>query len=497
MTFSADILAQQLTAAIALWHTVTGVDPDARSFRLGDLDVVQANRELTEAQKLDPTPITAYLMLASFAKDYLARRTFSVNQLLDGSQQTLDYLEACRKLKTVLASAEIQSIGSAFATVLRQAVQHYDAATAAVEKLISQPDDLAFLRRDALRSMEQLRVDQFLRGQTESTTPVYHKSIFQWWNINSLLRGATTLPSGVSIHLIRDADAYQSYFCFCVRNGGNLFLLSDAPAYAHPLQGQMSRRPDRQLSTRAARNWFPYNLMDLEDNEDGGVYVPRQEGLVAYQAEAVRLREIRELEPPEILWIAMMFDQIVDRFWRAGYHAPRLSYTADMIRVDSPLLDAAQAACLPITRYDPLILPPLTPEDMRDNPEVKTQLGSPGGTHNAWMEERYGLQVDPSVLNLIGSRKGGYYLSAGSSALQEGDVPETSPSLMRQARTAYKLEPLPPTLFGDRERLVADRSFLARYNRILSKIAGLSRRAERRGASARRCARQVRAWSRG
>jgi hypothetical protein len=63
--------------------------------------------------------------------------------------------------------------------------------------------------------------------------PVFHAKVFQWWNINSLLQAATTqMPSGVSLNLIRDRDAFQSYFVFCIRNGANLFVLSDAPEYA-------------------------------------------------------------------------------------------------------------------------------------------------------------------------------------------------------------------------------------------------------------------------
>jgi hypothetical protein len=99
-----------------------------------------------------------------------------------------------------------------------------------------------------------------------------------------MLAAATRMPSGVSLNLIRHPDGYQSYFCFVIRNGGNLFVLSDVPEYSHPLQGMMSRRPDRELDRRAARNWFPYDLLGASyDEESGRLYIKQteQRGLVA------------------------------------------------------------------------------------------------------------------------------------------------------------------------------------------------------------------------
>ena len=77
------------------------------------------------------------------------------------------------------------------------------------------------------------------------------------------------MPSGVSLNLIREPDGFSSYFAFAIRNGSRLFVFSDVQQNAHPLQGQMTRRPDRVLANRAVRNWFPYDLLDLALTEDG------------------------------------------------------------------------------------------------------------------------------------------------------------------------------------------------------------------------------------
>lgn len=107
---------------------------------------------------------------------------------------------------------------------------------------------------------------------------MYSKAVYQFWNVNSLLTAACRMPSGVSLNLIRDPDYFHSYFAFAIRNGGNLILLSDLPKDHHPLSRYMSRRPDRAFDERAARNWFPYELLNIKyDEEQGRLYIDNAE----------------------------------------------------------------------------------------------------------------------------------------------------------------------------------------------------------------------------
>ena len=50
--------------------------------------------------------------------------------------------------------------------------------------------------------------------------------------------------------------AHDTFFCFAVRRGARLYLLDDAPEYAHPLESQMSRSPGRRLAERPANLFF-------------------------------------------------------------------------------------------------------------------------------------------------------------------------------------------------------------------------------------------------
>lgn len=463
----------QLLQALNLWKEITGIDPSATSMRLSDWHLRETFDELQEAIDLDPTEVTANLLLAYFINTYLADRAVSLLDLLNGREEIEARLAKPRELLAILNRPEVVDSRESFIAALRTALGRYEAAEREdVTKLLGQPDDIAILRRDALRSIARLRVDQFLDGNSEAADfrPVYNRTVHQWWNINSMLAAATRMPSGVSLNLIRHPDAFQSYFCFTIRNGGNLFVLTDVPEYSHPLQGFMSRRPDRALSKRAARNWFPYDLLGLEyDEEAKRLYIKESEqrGLVTYQNAALPLQPVAELPAAELVWVSMMFDLIVEKFWRRGFKAPALSYTAEMLKSETALLEVAKTANLPVPAYQPVGLPALTKHDVSADASTEEEIGRKYHEPNRWMEERYGDRVSDNVLNLLGAPEQVFALEHTTGEASTVDPKFHSLTDWQQGDLLAgrkQLEKVDATSFGSREQIAADRKFIARAN---------------------------------
>lgn len=463
----------QLLQALNLWREITGVDPSATSIRLADWHLRETLDELQEAVDLDPTGVTANLLLAYFVNAYLADSKVSLLDLLNESDKIEARLTKPRELLAILNRPEVVRSREGFIAALRAALARYDAADRDdINTLLSQPDDIAILRRDALRSIARLRVDQFLDGNPEApeSRPVYNRTVHQWWNINSMLAATTRMPSGVSLNLIRHPDAFQSYFCFTIRNGGNLFVLTDVPEYSHPLQGSMSRRPDRALGKRAGRNWFPYDLLGLEyDEEAQRLYIKasQQRGLVAYQNDALPLMQVAELPDAELVWVSMMFDLIVEKFWHRGFKAPALSYTAEMLKSESALIEVAKTANLPVPTYQPVGLPALSKHDVRADGSSEEEIGKKYHQPNRWMEDRYGDRVSDNVLNLLGPPEQVFALeqtTGEASALNPkcGSLTDWERRDLLAGRE--QLEKVDATSFGSREQIAADRKFIARAN---------------------------------
>lgn len=464
-----------LAKALNLWIEITGVDPSKQDFRMGEFEIRGMHKALKEALELDDTEITGRLLFEYLATSYLRDRTFSVEDLLEKPEQVAKYLEKSRELLAYLRSDEITQIGQMFMDRVKQAVSAYGVSSSETKELSLNRHQLAVLRRDALRTMKNLSVHQFLSGTPENDDykPVYGKHVYRWWNINSMLKMLTTIPSGVTVNLIVDpVDGMRSYFCFAIRNGGNIFIFTDKESLPHPNAEDLMRRMDKVLAERIARNWFPYSLLGVKYNEKGCAYIeaPDTTALVPYQKEVQPIHPINDLDAPEVIWLTMMLSMIVDKFWNQGYQAPALCYTGEMIKIESPLAEAAKSANLPVIGYKPLKLKPLTLADVRTE-TGKTKAFGKTGKHdeNRWLEKRYADKVTNSCLNIVAQPSVQMISKLGTDnpeALlpfeEARDIGWGRDGQIAEGRVELKI--IKSTSFGTKEELDADRLFVARQN---------------------------------
>ena len=450
--------------AMNLWIEITAADKQAKGLSLRSWDIRSMHEALHEALALDPSDATAYMLLEGFRAEYARNRTVGLDEMLADPDGVREFVARVARLAKLLQAPDIVATGDAFAASVRRGLQTYGPSTPGLEALVADRFKLGLLRRDALRSMKNMRVDQFLAGppEPEGAKPVYLREVHQFLNVNSLLAAACRMPSGVSLNLIRDPDIYRSYFVFAVRNGGNLFLVGDAPEDSNPLRRFVRRRPERTLGERAARNWFPYHLLGLVQDGDGDWHLEEAQGkgLVPYQAVAVPVRPISSLEPQEFVWTAMMLDLLVRRFWHEGYSCAQLSYTGEMVRVSDALVSRASAVAT--AGYRPLEAAELSVADLRTGTVDQVQIGKAAGSPNAWMERRYADQVPASLLNLIGGPAEQRLLGSDAGQLALSTDAAVRTAVARDAR--YPLHAVDPTSFGTAEQVLADRVFIARHN---------------------------------
>lgn len=468
-----DVHTEEMTLSEALtrWMEITRVDPGQQSFRFGDMQVMDLHKALREALELDPSELTGMMMFDVVVERYFSDRAFGIKELLDEPEKVGTYLKQCNSLRTFLQQDHIKDEADDFRQKVRSAVDSYGALREDVSNMISDSMSLTLLRRDALRTLKHLSVHQFMQGQPEGdgVKPMYGKSVYQWNNINSLLAAMPAMPSGVTVNLIRHpVDAYRSYFVFAIRNGSNLFLFTDKEAKPHPLADDFTRRPERVLAARMERNWFPYQLLGAELNDNGDLYFPMSQTktLVPYQKNVQAVIKIDALEPTQIIWLSMMLDLIMEKFWNQKYQAPAISYTAEMLQVENPLLLAAEKANLPVPNYPQLVLPKLTLGDLHSSKATEEQGGwAFGEGRNRWLEDRYCHLVDDSALNLIASDTEAFVRGKmENEALGEVKLVARGEIERLRYSESMKLKTLEASAFGDAKSLAADRLFMARVN---------------------------------
>ena len=463
--------------ALLLWAEIFNIDVEAKSWsgNLGSWQLRRHAEELSAARDLDTSGLTTFMMLKALLNDQLQRVTVKAIDFLRNHDQVREDMRPLDALLTLLEGEEVSDMVEAFQGSLKAAAAHYGADMEKVEPYIDDLWNSAHIRRDALRSMKTLKAHQFTQGEPEADTLTFNPKVYEFWNINSLIRAMRAqLVPGITLCLIRDPLVLHSYFVFAIKNGDNITILTDQAQSAHPLQKQMARRPDRELSTRAAKHHFPYELLDVTVSEDQKrLYAKARTALVPTGVQAVPLADIKDLAADTIVWLTMVFERIRQRYGAENHQLEELSYTGEMV-VDPHALVGETGALVVSGQYKPLDLGTISKEDVSG--EIENNWERPGSGFNQWMVDRYGDQVPEEALNLVGERA---VESALPSIEQGGLVPDEKdlarynewkakspggevPSFIGNPH--LKLESLDPVGFGSKEDLQKDRVWAARYN---------------------------------
>lgn len=460
-----DLSAKMLNA----WAELAGVVPGATSFSSNSYEATKKFEQATKGLELDPSGISTAMLAHGFYGKHVGATKFSLNDLLEPSAEVKALLEKTRGFKSLLDDQVVADAVQGFKDSITKALSHYEVEVSGdLELLLKSNVDMAEMRLSALNSIKELRMDQFLRGEPEEpgVNPVFMKTIFKWWNINSLLAAAVRMPSGISLHMISTPKAFDTFFVFLIRNGGNLYILSDVAKEKHPLYSSSTRRPDRKFSDRINQNWFPYELADVEwvegEEDEWHVYqtASKARDLVAYQHESRPLSAINKLEAAPTVWLSMMFSLIMKRFWGSNEQAQELSYTGEMVLNAQALLQRASLANLPVVSTAAIEATVIDKQMISTEIATEDGIGKIYNMTTAWMVERYADQVDDEVLNLTASQDE----TIGLALTHEGTVKVHSDDKQDKDLQVAASYPYPTTRFGSLTNLENDRMFLARSN---------------------------------
>lgn len=503
-------------AAIEGFTRITGVNVDgavgnwtgSRTIHFGTWDVEKQVRDLQDLAVLDPSLLTCWMLVKAFYREWLEGKSLSVWQLVADPGTAKATLQTPLDVWALMQRPRVDRAVAAFqATLLRELAGIFAQRAApgeSPEDWIAQPHMLALLRRDALLAVDGgdkgatdrkynnkpgLELHQFAQGKrAEGCAPVLAPSVYEFWNINSLLRALRSpqFPDqAIVVCLIRDpVEPLHSFFVLAVRNGDTISILTDREKahQEHPLRKKMGRRPDKEMDMRASRWWFPYDLIDIAVSEDGKeAYAKARTALVPINAMGAPLKKLADLHPATLVWLALMLDLIRERFFREDRRALTVSYTGEMVRAPH-VLAGEHSALVQSGAYQPLNLPTLdvardlSPEAMAEN----TRQPSTGW--NRWMVERYGDKVPEEILDSVGADEKKLLTDKAASILPmpagenriigghnfgpDRDIPNLPDHTTDRGSGGIRLVTLDPTAFGSADKLRKDRLWLAQVNRM-------------------------------
>jgi hypothetical protein len=455
--------ALKIKEALDAWITLTGVNPESKMFTIGhngSWDIQKINEELNQALELDETGIICLILLDYFANEHLRSQKFQ------NVAQMQKYAKDFEHLHSVLHSDALKLQQKKFRQTTLAVLNHYGLKNNEIQKIVLDDYRIAFLYRDALKSMKSLEAHQFLHGDPETTSPKFNKKVYGFWNINSMLDAVCShLESGISVCLIQEPEMAYSYFVFAIRNGGTLTVLTDRGNYSHPMQKTMMAQRARGLAKkwdyRTSQHWFPYELVGVEMDHNAEILTENKTtGLVHYQKEVYPIKDLMDLKPETVIWILMMFEQIKQKYFIENHTVPELSYTGEMVQVSHALIERPAVKALSVSGYKKLLVKPLTRDDMNRDLDGYWDRKSAGD--NKWAVERYGDQVSEEILNQVDTGPG-----------HQKRLSKTNPRKVLTVASSgndtvpWALAGIDPTDFGSKKKLLRDRMYIARYNQAI------------------------------
>lgn len=261
-----------------LWVKLTNVNPtkEQKSYtinmsgKLSDFDIKRMNDKIKEALKYDATGVFADAYLSEYFEKFITDKSFSVKEILD-NPEIENFLADARLLQNVLAESDSANMIKSDA---EKAMNFY--GMSAEELSLS---DIIKIRTSAERCMNgKLRTLQFSSGTPSESGFKMSKDIYMYRDIDAMLYcAADNVLDGVSLGYIRDEESLtDSYFAFIIKNGRNLYLLTDKPKYELSYTGSMIQTNKIEASeyALAIRNALPamklHDIASIDDTADCG-----------------------------------------------------------------------------------------------------------------------------------------------------------------------------------------------------------------------------------
>lgn len=402
-----------LEEKLQLWIKITGINPNEEQKRytiyfddrLSDYDIRQMDEKIREALGYDKTGLFAEAYLCHFFKRYIKQRGFHLDEYI-ANPSIKEYLDDVCLLNQELQESDAEKLISEEA---HKAMAFYGLKSHELTVF-----DIAEICTCANNCMNKnLHTLQFSTGPTQKDGFKMSKEIRMYKDLNALiLSAAKGSVDGVSMAYIRDEkEITHSYFSFVIKNGKNLYLLTDKPIFAHPLQSTYSRCPGRDMSRRIEGNLFPYDTVaniDVSDLWDSGRYGTKEKStnlstILREDNGEDKLFEviatIDRLEQAEAFWFILMISLIKEKYYDKEVPQLTLSYTGNQIQ--HPAIEKTENALIVQSVLPSLSMECITFADIEDITFDQYYEDHYKSDWNHYLVERYKDRISEDVLNIL------------------------------------------------------------------------------------------------
>ncbi len=462
-----------LSQVIKGWEIMTGSPFDSadKVRYAGQFDVKKVNEKIQSVMANDPSCIGAGLLFSSYFETCKNLISFeSVRNVLNQDSHQHRNL-AGYTLGTLFLENSVLAHGiNQFKEKCRNVIEFYKPGEQVKDELFDRAFHIYLRAKHDFTDFAKYCVSRSAKVASNEQLKI-QEQIFVFNSVEHLIEQSSMIPNGFSLSMIRPERAFDSFFAMIVKSGEDIHLLTDKPKSTMFQRDAMSSRNQRYNLSRYENSYFPYEMMNLQVEDNGRVLVESESTEVAISDSGLRvLGTVRSMYSDSILWLTFLMEECRNQLISKKLALPNLSYVSQESVSHALLESKSGASNLPVNyQVNTSIKVKKSTELNRDNFLVSNPRAKRFMHKNHWMEDKFDKKIDQALLYIPAE------LSTASNLLIEnkrGKVSLATTDGEGKSIEKMGLKALPSTSVGTAEEIQAEADLIARYNKsvMISKL---------------------------
>ena len=379
------------------WVAFTEVDPTAKRYVISskNVDVYHYNERIKTAME-NVDEYSAAIVLKKCFYEYISDIGFSLKSIILKDKEYLEKVSLATELALLLDDSDINDYEKNLYRNLKNMSDFYgmgDAFNSFSEEQIFE------IYINAKMALNKLSSVQFKKGNPAADEPKMIKNINMFYNINHLLSAICNNSKfdGISLNCIYDStNPAYTYFCFVIKNGNNVYMVSDKQIETSISRKLEGRSSGRLMDDRICKFLFPYELLNLQLSKHTARI---DSNMLSSNNDGVLIGNLSNCSKESAIWIMVLVSLLKNKYFNEDIISEPFVYSGGMVAV--PRLDQKEYSLVLRNNYSIIDSPFLTVDEVVNYP---LDYDSSDRRHhkNDWLLERYSDRINESYLNLVG-----------------------------------------------------------------------------------------------
>ena len=333
------------------WYKATNRSVDSNSIRMG-VESDWLCMKAKDYMKDDPTGLLTILTLRSAYKSYIKEHSLTLENLLSGEWDT--HKENFETLRELMFEGEFKEV---YDEMIGQIIKNISilGKEYTAEDISSLNNIEKVLSKAASDFNNEFKHERFAVGGAKNNSGRVLPKLFHFTHFKEFVTAlkSTTEDNFMCLAIIDRTNAdcktdyderYDTFFCFGVKNNGNVYTVSDRVTWKSPEYYYKTRNPARDYERKLDYSYFPYNSMS-----DIKLALPTNATLLLESNNSKATQEsvfMSNFDDEECVYIGVLFTLVYNKYFLETEEAeiPLKYFSSDVKFISAKSTDSKELA---------------------------------------------------------------------------------------------------------------------------------------------------------